>query len=127
MSIVTETYTRKPFEIDAVRITNENMEDVAEWCGGVIQETDSGKRYIKVDVIRPLNDKQTRGFAGDWALKVKTSFKLYTHKAFMHCFDKGSIETNYHPDQPTLFDTDGVLEAPKPVIMPKGYPEPSTR
>jgi hypothetical protein len=119
MSVVTETYTRKPFEIEAVRVTEENMEDVAKWCGGEIHTSKEGKRYIKVDVTRPLNEKQTKAFAGDWTLKVKASFKVYTHNAFSHCFDKGTIQTNYVPDnQLPLF------EAPK---VPKGYPEPSTR
>lgn len=119
MSIVTETYTRKPFEIEAIRVTDENMEDVAKWCGGEIQTTEIGKRYIKVDVIRPLNEKQTKAFVGDWALKVKTSFKIYKHTAFLHCFDKGTLQENYVPNaQLPLFD------APK---MPVGYPEPSTR
>ena len=124
VSIVTETYTRKPFEIQAVRVTEENMEDVAKWCGGEILTTEAGKRYIKVDVTRPLNEKQTKAFAGDWALKVKSSIKVYTHKAFTHCFDKGTIEKNYVPSQLPLFDE----PRPAPQIhMPKGYPEPSTR
>lgn len=143
MSLVTETYTRKPFEITAVRVTPENIEEVAKWCGGVLDTTPSGKQYIKVDVTRPLNEKQTRAFAGDWVLVVKNSFKVYTDKAFKHCFDKGTIKSNYRPDsQPTLFDTPhdefmedtrplkGNLEVrPKPAIhtLPKGYPEPSTR
>lgn len=124
MSVVTETYTRKPFEIEAVKVTEENMEDVAKWCGGEIQTTESGKRFIKVDVTRPLSDKQTRAFAGDWTLRVKNSFKVYTNKAFVHCFDKGTIKANYVPDnQPTLFDAPVEVKA----ALPMGYPEPSTR
>jgi len=127
MSIVTETYTRKPFEIEAIRVTDENMDDVAQWCGGEILTTSAGKRYIKVDVARPLNEKQTKAFSGDWALKVKTSFKVYTNKAFVHCFDKGTIEKNYRPEDNQL----ALFEEPKPVRihagLPKGYPEPSTR
>lgn len=122
MSIVTETYTRKPFEIEAIRVTPENMQDVAKWCGGELEMSPNGKQYIKVDVTRPLNEKQTKGFAGDWVLKVRDSFKVYTHKAFTHCFDKGTIEKNYVPEQPTLFDP----PAPK-IHVPSGYPEPSTR
>lgn len=122
MSVVTETYTRKPFEIQAVRVTEENMVAVAKWCGGEINQA-NGKHFIKVDVTRPLNEKQTKAFVGDWVLKVKESFKVYTHKAFSHCFDKGTIAMNYVPEtQPTLFDP------PTPKIhVPNGYPEPSTR
>ena len=125
MSIVTETYTRKPFEIEAIRVTEANMEDVAKWCGGEILSNESGKRYIKVDVTHALNEKQKMAFVRDWVLKVKGSFKVYTHKAFTNCFDKGTLETNYVPksdNQPTLFDP----PAPK-IHVPAGYPEPSTR
>lgn len=121
-AVITETYTRKPFEIEAVRVTAENMEAVAEWCGGVIQETSSGKKYIQVDVIRPLNDKQTKAFVDDWLLQVKNSFKVYTHKAFTHCFDKGTVLTNYRPGSSKNSQVIG--QAP---LFPAAYPEPSTR
>jgi hypothetical protein len=122
MSIVTEKYTRRPFEIEAIRITKENFNEVAEWCGGEILDH-NGKQYIKVDVTRPLTEKQTRGFIGDWLLKAGSGFKVYTHKAFQHCFIKNKQET---PQQETLFDA---VEKPAPRIhaFPKGYPEPSTR
>lgn len=133
MSIVTETYTRKPFEVEAVRVTEQNMEEVAEWCGGFIPEVSEGaKRYIKVDVVRPLNEKQTKAFPGDWVLKVRNTFKVYQAKPFTHCFDRGTIETNYlpggvtktDPNQDALFD---VRPTPKIHTLPQGYPEPSTR
>lgn len=121
MSIVTETYTRKPFSIEAVRVTEENMEDVAKWCGGEIHKY-NGKRFIKVDVARPLTEKQTKAFAGDWVLRVKTSFKVYQHKAFVSNFDK-VVSVEDTDTQDTL-----PFEKPAPKIhMPANYPEPSTR
>lgn len=118
MSIVTEKYTRKPFSIDAIRVTEENLEEVAQWCGGEIHKY-NGKRFIKVDVNRPLTEKQTKAFAGDWVLKAGTGFKVYQHKAFQHCFDKVAEESK-QDELP--------FEKPVPKIhMPVGYPEPSNR
>lgn len=80
-------YTRKPFGVDAVRVNAENMTDVAEWCGGKI-EVESGADYIKIDVARPMNDRQTKAFAGDWVLYAGSSYKVYSHKAFSKSFEK---------------------------------------
>jgi hypothetical protein len=124
MSLIIEEYTRKPFNIEAVQVTRENMEEVAKWCGGVVQLDAKNKRYIKVDVNLPLTEKQTKAYLDDWVLKSdnrgKGRFKVYTHKAFVHCFDK--IEKDFQQDELPL----DVKPAPK-IHMPAGYPEPSTR
>lgn len=97
--ITPETYLRRTFEIEAVRITEENIHEVAEWClasveiqkrpskkgeGGYVQEVP----FLKVDVLRPLNERQTMAFVGDWVLKTGTSFKIYTDIAFHKNFEK---------------------------------------
>lgn len=85
-----ETYERLPFAIQAIRLTTENMAAVAEWCGGEIRT--SGKRgiqrYIKVEVKRAINDRQTQAYVGDWVLKAGSGFKVYTPKAFAASFRK---------------------------------------
>ncbi len=35
MAVVTEKYVRKPLYVDVVRITIENMAEVAHWCQGL--------------------------------------------------------------------------------------------
>lgn len=82
----TKKYARMPFEVDAVQLTEENMDEVATWCGGtVIEAKDDDKKHIKVEVVRAMNDKQTKAYIGDWVLKAGAGFKVYTAKAF----DKG--------------------------------------
>lgn len=80
------TYLRKPFEVQAVQVTEDNIYDIAKWCSGEIMSED-GKRFIKVRVERVLNERQTRAFAGDWVLFAGKSFKVYTDKAFKTSFD----------------------------------------
>lgn len=100
MSIKTEGYSRKPFHVSAVQITAENMEEVAAWCAGEIR---TGKKvvrdddnkvidrievsFVKVDVHRPLNERQTKGYVGDWVLLSESGFKVYTERAFEKAFE----------------------------------------
>lgn len=85
----TQKFTRKPFEIDAVQVTPENLEEVAAWCQGEIlagESEDTAQRHIKVRVHRPLNDRQTKAYPGDWVLYAGKGYKVYTDKAFKTSF-----------------------------------------
>jgi hypothetical protein len=87
--VVTETYTRKPFVVEAVRVTEENREALAAWCDGTIEQVPNGSTYIQVKVARALSERQTRAFVGDWILKTTgdtPSFKVYTAYAFSNTF-----------------------------------------
>jgi len=75
-------YTRKPFDVEGAQVTEDNLNAVAEWCGGEVQEQTNGAKYIKVDVTRPITTRQTRAFPGDWVLLAGRGFKVYTEKAF---------------------------------------------
>jgi hypothetical protein len=98
MTIETQKFARKPFFVDAVQVTEENMEEVAKWCQGDIltdpkaltaPETSGEENpYVKVRVHRPLSDKQTKAFVGDWVLYAGTGFKVYTDKAFEKSFEE---------------------------------------
>lgn len=96
MTIRTIRFVRKPLIVDAVQVTDENIYEVAKWCSGFV---DIAKRYnrpeaqyVKVDVLRPGNIRQTRAFVGDWVLRAGTSYKVYTQKAFA-----SSFEVSPHP------------------------------
>lgn len=87
--IKTVRYERIPFEVDAIRITDNNFHDVARWCGGnviTILEDGVEKKCIKVRVRRRINIRQTRGFVGDWILRSNGGFMVYLDAAFSDCF-----------------------------------------
>lgn len=95
----TQKYTRKPFEVEAVQVTKENFEEVAAWCGGTIVTSrspksneglfeDATESYIKVDVARPLNERQTKAYVGDWLLSAARGFKVYADGPFCRNFTK---------------------------------------
>lgn len=81
----TTKFTRKPFEVDAVQVTAENIDEVAKWCQGEVT-TEDGQPCIKVRVLRALNERQTKAFVGDWVLYAGTGYKVYIDKAFKKSF-----------------------------------------
>lgn len=83
-------YVRKPFEVSAIQVTEENMNDIADWAGGEVRENAEGKKFVKIETYRPINSRQTRAFVGDWVLYAGekiNSFKVYTEVAFKNSFD----------------------------------------
>lgn len=90
-------FVRKPFEVDGIRVTPDNIQEVAEWCQGEVRTT-KGKdgedvSTVKVRVLRPMNERQTIAYEGDWILYAGTGYKVYTNKAFVATFEPA--EGNY--------------------------------
>jgi len=96
---------RKSFPAEGVQVTKENFLDVAEWCGGVVKSRE-GVAYIKVDVIRPINERQTEAVIGDWVIKVGHGFKVFTIESFDRSFEVLPVK---EPDQPIV---DLVIDLP---------------
>jgi hypothetical protein len=92
--IKVEKYVRKPFAVEAVQVTEQNMREVAKWCGGQIRrlprwDPRSGTKFISVNVVKPISERQTQAFVGDWVLSSgtgPTGFKVYTPRAFETSF-----------------------------------------
>lgn len=85
-----EQYSRRPFDVDAVRVTEENMEEVAKWCSGDVRTAKRGKKdvkYIKVRVFKALDERQSQAFVGDWVLYAGTGYKVYMNPAFERSFE----------------------------------------
>lgn len=99
MELKIETFARKTFYVKGVEVTHENMQQVAKWCGGSVRtnkrEIDDhhntvDEKYIKVKVHRPLTDRQTMAFVGDYVLRGESdgsNFKVYNPKAFRTAFE----------------------------------------
>lgn len=101
MSLNIQKYQRKPFVIEAIQVTLDNMEDVAKWCGGeLIIDQHNGKltSYIKVDVDHAISERQKKAFVDDWVLKNPNKiFKCYSRRAFPNNFEP--IKTRVTPDE----------------------------
>lgn len=95
----THKFARKPFYVDAVRVTTENVEDVAKWCNGELRRSTEGASFIKVRVNRPLTTRQTEAHVGDWVLYSANGYKVYTQKAFDKSFEKVKTLTKAQADE----------------------------
>lgn len=96
MQIKPEKYMRKALYVEAVQVDDSNMEDLAQWCSGRIEQTannpQEGKvatKFIRVPMTNAFNDRQTQAFVGDWVIRsARKNFKVYTETAFPRAFDK---------------------------------------
>lgn len=78
----TRTCRRKPIIVEEVQVTEQNMAEVAEWCGGEIRTNENtGDKFIKVRVSFPRSDRQTEAYLGDHVLKFN-GFKVYQDEPF---------------------------------------------
>lgn len=127
MSLKTHKFARKPFYVDAVRVTAENMAEVAEWCRGEIQTDNEGHTFIKVPAHRPITDRQKKAYVRDWVLFSGTGFKVYEAKAFDRSFEKVKTLTKAQADEagirPPIEKKQPRVKAPVPTA-PKKRPEP---
>jgi hypothetical protein len=112
MALKTHKFARKPFYVDAVRVSEDNITEVAKWCQGKVSEDEEGK-HIEVKVHRPLTPRQTKAYIGDWVLFAGTGYKVYTPKAFDKSFEKVKTLTKAQADEAGI----------KPPIEPKKKPQ----
>jgi hypothetical protein len=94
----TQQFKRRPIYVDAVRVTEENFTEVAQWCqGGIVKKhettldtlKDDKTKHIKVRVINPQRVRQTKAFVGDWILYSEyNGYKVYTDGAFRNAFEE---------------------------------------
>jgi hypothetical protein len=91
-----ETYDRRTFEIQAIRITNENMQDIAEMCmTGVGCDSSGEVAYVNVPVTIDKRVVRQRARAGDYLTYNGKEFKVYTKKSFAAAFVPRKIDNNY--------------------------------
>lgn len=98
-------YARKPFDVEAIQVTEANMSRVAAWCGGQPRSEgpdDNPTLYIKVKVHRPLSERQTKAYVGDYVLLGASGYRVYTQSAFDKTFVP--IAEDQDENQQTLFN-----------------------
>jgi hypothetical protein len=84
-----KNFVRKQFDVRAVRVTNENLAEVAAWCKGEIRTTEEPKTsFIYIDVRMPMNERQKKAFAGDWVVEHHNGFKVFQNHGFHNSFEE---------------------------------------
>lgn len=77
------TFVRKPFVVEAVEITAENIHDVAKYIGDV-REREDGTLYILVD--RRLVPNVFKVYPGFFMTKMGENIRCYSKKIFKEQF-----------------------------------------
>ena len=77
------SFARKPFVVEAIEITAENLNDIAEMVG-TIRTTVDDKVYIQVD--RRLIPNIDRVFPGFWLTRMGKNIRCYSAKVFNEQF-----------------------------------------
>lgn len=76
-------FVRKPFVVEAVEITAENIEDVAKEVG-TVRKMQDGTPYISVDRRLSLNVEKV--YIGFWLTKIGSNIRCYSKKIFNNQF-----------------------------------------
>ena len=77
-------YSRRPFDIEAVEITEENFDEVFEMIGKEIRTNGEGVRSIIVD--RRIVPSVNRAFVGWWVTRMGDNIRCYPPKIFEEGF-----------------------------------------
>lgn len=87
-----ETWVRNTFSVEAVRVTEENMQKVANWCDGRIYGrqnlNEPLKLYVQFDAVGYSKHYAAKAFVGDWVIRVDGHFKHYTDNSFRRAYTK---------------------------------------
>ncbi|MET0785901.1 MAG: hypothetical protein ABWY25_04285 [Paenisporosarcina sp.] len=79
----TAVFVRKPFTVEAVEVTRENIGEVAEFVG-ILRENNDGTPYIQVD--RRLVPNVYRVYPGFWMTRMGDNIRCYSKKIFKNQF-----------------------------------------
>ena len=85
-------YLRKPFVVEAVEITEENIEEVALMIAqdGAVSKDDEGKPYILID--RRLVPSIHKAWPGYYMSRFDGKFRVFSPKAFANEFVQMSAD-----------------------------------
>lgn len=72
--MIVKKYRAKPCDIEAVQVTDDNMEDVANWCGGAFEKP----YWIRVPTVHGY----VPCAVGDWVAKGTHDFYPIDAEAF---------------------------------------------
>ena len=76
-------FVRKPFIVEAMEITKENITEVAKYIGD-IEETDDGQKFIRVD--KNLVPNVTRVYPGFYMTRMGDYIRCYSRRVFFEQF-----------------------------------------
>lgn len=86
-----QTFSRKPFAVEAVQITEENIEEVAKLIGEVRVKDDV--KYIALD--KRIVPNIHRAYVGWWLTRMADNLRCYSPKIFEEQFELAGADVTY--------------------------------
>jgi hypothetical protein len=78
-------FVRKPFIVEAVKITEENIAEVAPYIGALASE-DDGTPYISVTDRKKFPNIYEKIYLGFWLTKMDSNLRCYSDNVFKKQF-----------------------------------------
>ena len=79
-----QEFVRRPFKVEAIRITEENIDEVAALIGEVKVHTKTKDKFILLD--KRIVPSMTRAFVGWWVTRYNDNLRVYSNKIFLEQF-----------------------------------------
>jgi hypothetical protein len=90
-----QKFNRRTFEVEAIQIELSNIHEIAEWCGGTIEERPH--KMLGTEALLPVIN--LKGVGADhanyyighlkcWVVKMKKTFRIYKPEQFDRTFVK---------------------------------------
>lgn len=79
---------RRTFEVKGVRVTADNIHEVAEWCNGTVQ---TNHMYIEFQAIEHQRPTTVKAYIGDW-VTGGSSYKAYLDTSLRSIFMLKDLE-----------------------------------
>lgn len=100
------TFVRKPFVVEAVEVTEENIAEVAELIG-TLRQKENGTPFIQVN--RRLVPNLFRVYIGFWVTQMGDNVRCYSRRVFTQQF----VETTPEVDEWVTYLNEGAtVETP---------------
>jgi hypothetical protein len=88
-----EMYSRIPFDVQAIKITAANINDIAIWCGGHVKDVAykvAGSKTmlpcLKMPGNGPLKGKLVTAMLNSWVVYFQGEFRFYRENSFNQAF-----------------------------------------
>lgn len=90
MTLQYAPYVRKPFMVEAIEVTLDNIREIAKLVGTIKFDENTGAPYILVDRKKVPN--VYRVTAGYWVTRVDNKIRAYSHNSFFAQFKESTSQ-----------------------------------
>lgn len=92
-------FVRRPFKVEATRITEENIEEIAKMIGEV--KTKGNEKFILLD--KRIVPSMNRAYVGWWVTRFNDNLRCYSNKIFTEQFMPHTPEwDNWFSEEPAV-------------------------